>query len=161
MSQRVDVARPLFPAVEARNLATLHRRSAHAFAAMFGAASVAHFVAPAVLCAVVPPWMAAWARPIVAVTGVAEVAVSAALLRPATQRPGALGAAGLIATFLVAHVDAAVRTQPNRPRWIERPTGVTVRLLSNTGLLLWTLAVARADRLTVPHSADRPGERGL
>ena len=125
----------------------LRRRSAVTLAAMFGAASVAHFVAPAALCTVVPPWMTALARSTVAVTGVAEVAVSAALLRPATRRPGALGAAGLIAAFLVAHVDAAARTQRDRPRWIERPTGVTVRLLSNTGLLICALAVARAGRL--------------
>jgi hypothetical protein len=74
--------------------------------------------------------MTAWARPIVAATGVAELAVSAALLRPATRRPGALGAAGLIAAFLVAHVDAAIRTERDHPRWIERPVGVTVRLLT-------------------------------
>lgn len=126
------------------------RRSAHALAAMFGAASVAHFAAPAVLATVVPTWMAAWARPLVAVTGVAEVAVSAALLRPATRRPGALGAAGLIAAFLAAHVDAAVRTRRDRPRWIERPTGVMVRLLTNTGLLFWAVAVARPDPPAVP-----------
>jgi hypothetical protein len=32
--------------------------------------------------------------------------------------------------------------------------------VANTGLL-WTLAVARADRRDVPRSTDRPGERGL
>lgn len=120
------------------------RRSAHALATLFGAASVAHVVAPTVLRTVVPPWMSAWARPVVAVTGVAEVAVSAALIRPATRRPGAWGAAGLIATFLVAHVDAAIRTRRDRPRWIERPVGVTVRLVVNAGFLAWTLVVARA-----------------
>jgi uncharacterized membrane protein len=121
-------------------------RDADALAALFGMAGMAHFVVPVPLRSVIPPWMATWARAVVAITGVAELAVSAALLHPATRRRGALGAAGLIAAFLVAHTDAAVRTRRDRPRWIERPAGVTVRLAVNTGYLAWALAVARGDR---------------
>lgn len=116
-----------------------------ALAVLFGGAGVAHFAAPTVLATVVPPWLAAGARPLVAVTGVAELAVGAAMLHPATRRAGASGAAGLIAVFLVAHVDAAARTGRDRPRWIDRPAGVVVRLVSNAGLLAWTLAEARRD----------------
>ncbi|MDD7940294.1 hypothetical protein PHK61_17860 [Actinomycetospora lutea] len=121
-------------------------RDAYALAALFGGAGVAHFAAPAFLHTVVPPWMAAWARPVVAVSGVAELAVAAALLHPATRRLGASGAAGLIATFLVAHVDAAVRTRRDHPRWLDRPAGVTVRLAVNAGYLAWAVTVARRDR---------------
>ena len=119
-------------------------RDTDVLAAIFAAAGVAHFAAPTVLHPVVPPWMAAWARPVVAVSGVAELAVSAALLHPATRRRGAQGAAGLIAVFLVTHVDAALRTRRDRARWIERPTGVTLRLVSNTAFVAWALTVARS-----------------
>ena len=138
---------------------TGRQRSVHALATLFGAASVAHFVAPDFLRTVVPPWLHTWARPIVAVTGVAELAVSAALLRPTTRRPGALGAAGLIAAFLVAHVDAALRSQRDRPRWIERPAGVTVRLLVNVGYLVWALAVARPNPPAACDDTDVPEAR--
>jgi uncharacterized membrane protein len=119
-------------------------RDTDVLAAIFAAAGVAHFAAPTVLHPVVPPWMAAWARPVVAVSGVAELAVGAALLHPATRQRGAQGAAGLIAVFLVTHVDAALRTRPDRGRWIERPTGVTLRLVSNTAFVAWALTVARS-----------------
>ncbi len=69
---------------------------------------------------------------------------SAALLHPATRQRGAQGATGLIAVFLVTHVDAALRTRRDRGRWIERPTGVTLRLVSNTAFVAWALTVARS-----------------
>lgn len=119
-------------------------RDTDALAAIFAMAGVAHFAVPTALHPVVPPWMAAWARPAVAVSGVAELAVGAALLHPATRQRGAQGATGLIAVFLVTHVDAALRTRRDRGRWIERPTGVTLRLVSNTAFVAWALTVARS-----------------
>ena len=119
-------------------------RATDVLAAIFAGAGVAHFAAPTLLHPVVPPWRAAGAPPGGAGSGVAELAVSAALLHPATRRRGAHGAAGLIAVFLVTHVDAALRTRRDRGRWIERPTGVTLRLVSNTAFVAWALTVARS-----------------
>ena len=99
-----------------------HRIRAGAWAAAFGAAGVLHFVRPKVFDALVPPDLPGSQRDWTYGSGVAELALSAALLST-FARPDFRPAVGMVgAAFLAAVWPGNIkmawdwRTKPPRPR---------------------------------------------
>ncbi|GAA4943182.1 putative membrane protein [Actinomycetospora succinea] len=68
---------------------------------------VLHGVAPAPFDTIVPPWLPGSARFWTYASGVAELAVGAAVAVPKTRRLGALAAAGLFVAVFPANVQMA------------------------------------------------------
>ncbi|MGW7364260.1 DoxX family protein [Streptomyces sp. NPDC054841] len=110
---------------------------------------IAHFAVPRYFRTLVPRWLPAPGA-LVAVTGVMELAAAALLAVPGTRAAGGWTAAALIAAFLTSHVDAvrhachARHARRSRPRLLDRPAGVALRIVVNLGYLAWAVAVARA-----------------
>ncbi len=103
----------------------------------------AHFVLPSYFHTLVPPW--SWlpeARLLVLMSGGVEVVLGVGLVVGATRPFAAWGAAALMAVYVATHVDALLRASRDRPRWLDRPSGVVARVLVNLVYLGWALGVA-------------------
>lgn len=111
-------------------------------AGLVGLAGVMHFVRPAFFDAIVPRALPGEPRQWTYASGVAELAVAAAVATPATRRHGALGAAALFVAVFPANIQAAVdaRTPVERAvTWIRLPLQVP--------LISWALRIRRSTHL--------------
>jgi uncharacterized membrane protein len=118
--------------------------SAALLAGLLAGAGVTHFLAPRTYERIVPAALPGSQRWWVQASGVAELAVAAAVAVPQTRRLGALGAAGLFVAVFPANVKMAVD-------WRKAPTARKAvaygRLPLQAPLIGWALRVARkADR---------------
>ncbi|MFF7813714.1 hypothetical protein ACF1E9_15275 [Streptomyces roseolus] len=103
-------------------------------------AGVAHFAAPRQFDAIVPRALPGSPRTWTHLSGVAEIAVGAAIAAPSTRRVGALAAAGLFTAVFPANVKMAYD-------WRHRPApfraAALARLPLQVPLVLWALRVGR------------------
>ncbi|MCU1498998.1 MAG: rane protein [Acidimicrobiales bacterium] len=112
--------------------------SAQALAGFLAGAGVMHFVQPDFFDAIVPkalPNPRFWTN----LSGVAELAVAAAVAVPRTRRLGATAAAVLFASVFPANIQAALDAQPGVERAITY-----ARLPLQVPLGVWALRVRRA-----------------
>ena len=117
----------------------LRRASPWLLAAFLGGAGVMHFVAPEPYERLIPPFLGdprAW----VYASGVAEIAVGAAVAAPRTRRAGATAAAALLVAVFPGNVYMAVEPG-DVPRWLA-----LARLPLQVPLVLWALQVRRSAR---------------
>lgn len=115
----------------------MKRVSPYLLAGLLAGAGVLHFVRPEFYDGLIPPLLGsprAWTYG----SGVAEVAVAAAVAVPRSRRVGALAAAGLFVAVFPANVYAALEPG-DLPRW-----AAIARLPLQVPLVLWALQVARA-----------------
>lgn len=110
-------------------------------AAFLGTAGVAHFVFPSYFRSLVPSWIGR-AGLLVAVTGLAEIAVGAVILAPSTRTVGAWAAAILISGYMASHLDAVRHARTGHPNVLLRPMGVAARVTVNLGYIGWAVVVA-------------------
>lgn len=115
--------------------------SARALATFVGLAGVMHFVKPSFFDAIVPEALPGSPRSWTYGSGVAELAVAAALARPSTRRLGGLVAAVLFVAVFPANVQAAVDARTSAEKaitWIRLPLQVP--------LVRWALKVRSATK---------------
>lgn len=118
----------------------MKRLSSTLLAALLAGAGVLHFVRPEFYDGLIPPFLGD-PRPWVYGSGVAELAVAAAVAVPATRRRGAWAAAVLFVAVFPANVYLAFEPG-DLPRW-----AAIARLPLQVPLVLWALQVAkRSDR---------------
>ena len=114
------------------------QRSALLLAALLGTAGTAHLTRPEGFDRIVPRALPGNPRLWTYASGVAELAVAAAVAHPRTRRHGALAAACLFTAVLPANVQMALD-------WNERPTPQRVaayaRLPLQIPLVVWALRV--------------------
>ncbi|GGV20131.1 membrane protein [Streptomyces litmocidini] len=117
--------------------------SARLLSGMLIGAGVAHFAAPRQFDAIVPRSLPGSPRTWTHLSGVAEIAIGAAIAAPRTRRAGALAAAGLFTAVFPANVKMAYD-------WRHRPAplraAALARLPLQAPLVLWALSVRRAAR---------------
>ena len=79
-------------------------RLAKVLALFLGFAGIMHFASPSFFNEIVPPWLppspAFWTY----ISGIAEIAVAIALIRPSTRRAGAIAAAWLFIAVYPANI---------------------------------------------------------
>jgi uncharacterized membrane protein len=109
-----------------------------AFAALFVAGGVGHFVATDVYIRIMPPYLP-YRRALVLLSGVFEVVLGVLLLVPTTSR---LAAWGLIA-LLVAVFPANVFMYQHPEKFGLSPTLLLLRLPLQGVLILWAYAYTR------------------
>jgi uncharacterized membrane protein len=111
-----------------------------ALAGFLAAAAVTHYVAPRPYDAMVPRSLPGSPRSWTYASGVAELAVAAAVAHPKTRRQGGLLAAGLFVAVFPANVKMA-------RDWSDRPAPLKAaaygRLPLQAPLLWWALRVSR------------------
>jgi len=124
----------------------LRRLSAPGLAGLLAAAGAAHFLRPATFDPIVPSALPGPARWWTWGSGVAELAVGAAVAVPATRRAGAAAAAALFVAVYPANVQMTVDAFAGRGRYASRAgrVGTVVRLPMQVPLVLWALAVRRS-----------------
>ncbi|MFD9130281.1 MauE/DoxX family redox-associated membrane protein [Kitasatospora sp. NPDC059571] len=114
--------------------------SARLLGGLLVTAGVAHFAVPRQFDAIVPRSLPGSPRTWTYASGVAELAVGAAVLAPRTRAAGALAAAGLFAAVFPANVKMAYD-------WRNRPepwrSAALARLPLQAPLVLWALRVRR------------------
>ena len=115
--------------------------AASALAALMVGSGVTHFTRPGYFRSLVPSWLPARSA-VVAVSGLADVAVGVLVAVPATRRAGARATAALITAYLPAHLEP-LRHRRTAQRAFDRPAGVAARVAVNLGYIAWALAVAR------------------
>ncbi len=116
-------------------------RSALALAALLGAAGVTHFAKPKPYDAIVPRSLPGKPRTWTYASGVAEVALAAAVAVPRTRRLGGLLAAGFFAAVFPANVKMAYDYRTKSPKARAIAYG---RLPLQVPLVLWALKVRRS-----------------
>lgn len=118
-------------------------RSARALARLLAGAGALHFLAPKPFDAMVPRQLPGTPRAWTYASGVAELAVAAAIALPRTRRAGALAAAGLFAAVFPANIKMA-------HDWRDRPAPLKAlaygRLPAQFPLIGWALHTARGAR---------------
>ncbi|MEV6596859.1 hypothetical protein AB0M36_08360 [Actinoplanes sp. NPDC051346] len=114
-------------------------RSAHALAGVLGVSGVLHFATPRPYDSLVPRSLPGGPRTWTYLSGVAELAVAAAVAHPRTRRLGGLAAAGLFAAIFPANVKMAVDWRHASP---ARRAIAYGRLPLQVPLVLWGLRVA-------------------
>ena len=111
-----------------------------ALATMLTTTGVLHLVVPAPFDAIVPRNLPGTPRFWTLASGIAELAVAAAVAVPRTRRLGATAAAGLFVAVLPANVKMA-------HDWSDRPAALRAvawgRLPLQVPLVVWALAVRR------------------
>src|SRR4051794_6896246 len=112
--------------------------SAETLGAFLAGAGVSHFVVPAFFDRIVPHALPGPARAWTAVSGVAELAVGVAVLRPSTRSRGALVAAGLFIAVFPANVQQALDATTPAERAVSY-----LRLPLQVPLVLWAWRVSR------------------
>jgi uncharacterized membrane protein len=118
-------------------------------AALLLTAGVGHFTAPRYVRSLVPSWIPA-PRTAVAATGLVDIAVGAMVARRSTRGKGAAAATALMAVYLGTHVDASRRAGAQAGHWLDRPTGVLVRIATNALYIGWADRVRRRDAQLPP-----------
>ncbi len=98
-----------------------------------------HFVNPAFFDAIVPKALPGSARMWTYVSGVAEVAVAAAVANPRTRRNGALAAVALFVAVYPANIQAAVDASTSGEKALT-----WLRLPLQFPMIAWALRVRRA-----------------
>jgi uncharacterized membrane protein len=118
----------------------VHRpTSAQALGAFLVGAGLSHFVVPGFFDRIVPHALPGPARAWTAVSGVAELAVGAAVLRPPTRSRAALVATGLFVAVFPANVQQALDATTPAERAVSY-----VRLPLQVPLVVWAWRVSRA-----------------
>ena len=102
-------------------------------------AGVSHFAVPGFYDRIVPHALPGPERAWTYVSGVAELAVGTAVLRPATRSRGALVAAALFLAVFPANVQQAVDASSAQEKLISY-----ARLPLQVPLLVWAVRVSRA-----------------
>ncbi len=115
--------------------------AAWTLAAFMVVSGVTHFTSPGYHRGLVPSWLSARSA-VVAVSGLANVAVGVLVAVPATRRTGGRATAALITTYLPAHLEP-LRHRRTAQRAFDRPLGVAARVAVNLGYVAWAVAVAR------------------
>ncbi|MCW2746019.1 MAG: hypothetical protein JWM48_2569 [Mycobacterium sp.] len=118
-------------------------RSATGLAVLLVGAGVLHGLVPRPYAAILPRFLGA-PRAWVYGSGAAELAVGAAVARPATRRLGGLAAAALFVVVFPANVTMAVRAFRSRRGPVVTAVAL-LRLPLQYPLVRWALAVSRAD----------------
>lgn len=103
-------------------------------------AGLTHLTTPRPYDAIVPRWLPGSTRTWTYASGVAELAVAAALARPRTRRAGGLASAALLVAVFPADIKMALDWR-RRPAW-QRAI-VYCRLPLQVPLIWWGLRVAR------------------
>ncbi|SBT52881.1 DoxX family protein [Micromonospora auratinigra] len=119
---------------------TTRRAEAVALAGLLAAAGVTHFTRPGFYDPIVPRALPGPARFWTYASGVAELAVAAAVAHPATRRRGGLAAAALFAAVLPANVQMAWDWRRARP---ARRAVAYGRVPLQAPLIWWAWRVAR------------------
>ncbi|MFI5927349.1 hypothetical protein ACIA3K_15350 [Micromonospora sp. NPDC051543] len=122
---------------------TSRRGEAVALAGLLAAAGVTHLLRPRYYDPIVPRTLPGPARLWTYASGVAELAVAAAVARPASRRAGGRAAAALFVAVLPANVKMAVDWRHRRP---TRRAIAYGRVPLQVPLIWWALRVARASR---------------
>lgn len=119
-------------------------------------AGVAHFVAPGAYARILPRALD-HARPLVYVSGAAEVLAGVLLIRPATRRAGGYLAAAILVAVFPANVQAALDGGVlGRGAPLDSPLAGWLRLPLQAPLLWWALYEARGDRTDGRSPAAHP-----
>jgi uncharacterized membrane protein len=117
-------------------------KRALALAALLAGAGVTHFARPRPYDAIVPRSLPGSPRRWTYASGVAELAVAAAVLHPRTRRAGGLAAAALFTAVFPANVKMALD-------WRDKPLSMRAvaygRLPLQAPLIWWAWKVARDD----------------
>jgi uncharacterized membrane protein len=116
-------------------------RPALALSALLAVAGVTHFAFPKPYDRIVPTALPGRARTWTYASGVAELAVAAAVAVPRTRRLGGLAAAALFTAVFPANIKMA-RDARGRSK-VERLATV-VRLPMQVPLVIWALRVSRS-----------------
>src|ERR671917_1980919 len=114
--------------------------AAPTLAAFMVGSGITHFAAPGYFHELVPSWLPARSA-VVAVSGLADIAVGVLVAVPATRRTGARATAALITTYLPAHLEP-LRHRHAAQRAFDRPAGVAARVVVNLGYVAWAAAIA-------------------
>ncbi|MEW1859601.1 hypothetical protein AB0399_04360 [Streptomyces sp. NPDC088194] len=116
-------------------------RPAPLLAGLLATAGALHFLRPEPFDAIVPTALPGRPRDWTRASGVAEVALAAAVALPATRRTGGLLAAGLFAAVFPANVKMAYD-------WRHRPAPLRAaayaRLPLQVPLVIWAVKVSRS-----------------
>ena len=115
-------------------------RPALALAALLAAAGVTHFAYPEPYDRIVPTALPGTARTWTYVSGVAELAVAAAVAAPRTRRLGGLAAAALFTAVFPANIKMALDA---RGRSKSEQLATVARLPLQVPLVIWALRVSR------------------
>ena len=111
-----------------------------AMAVFYVFAGMMHFVAPEFYLQMMPPWLP-WHAALVALSGLAEIALGVMVLVPSTQRIAAWGLIALLIAVYPANIHMAVNQVPlnYRPAWMEQPTPLQawLRLPMQFVLMAW------------------------
>jgi len=109
-----------------------------ALAGFLATMGTAHFAAPAFFDQMIPRALPGTARQWTLGSGVAELAVAAAVAHPRTRRAGALAATGLFVGVFPGNVQMALDARTPLAR-----TAMVARLPAQVPLVLWALKVRR------------------
>jgi uncharacterized membrane protein len=112
--------------------------AARSLVALLAGAGILHFAVPGPYASIVPKRLG-HARELVYASGVAELAVAAAVAHPRTRRLGARSAALLFVAVFPANVSMAL--DRSRPPQLHR--AAIARLPLQLPLVVWALRVAR------------------
>lgn len=122
------------------------RRRAYALAALLGLAGAVHLRRPQVFDAIVPEFLPGPARTYTLASGVAELAVAAALAVPGTRRLGGMLAAGYFVAVFPANVKMAVDALARPGTGTGAKVGVLARLPLQVPMVTEAWKVARTRR---------------
>lgn len=114
----------------------LRTASPYVLAAVLAGAGTLHFLRPEFFDSLVPPFLPPSQRAWTYASGVAELAVAAAVAVPATRQRGGLAAAALFVAVFPGNLYMAVEPG-DVPRW-----AALARLPLQVPLVLWGLQVA-------------------
>ncbi|MGI8677294.1 MAG: DoxX family protein [Jatrophihabitans sp.] len=117
------------------------RVRAAALAALLAGAGASHFAVPGIYDAMIPKVLPGPPRAWTVGSGVAEIAVAAAVLAPPTRRHGALAAVGLFVGVLPANVKMVIDARTSDS--IAYKAGTVLRLPLQAPLIAWALRVRR------------------
>ncbi|MEV6349373.1 hypothetical protein [Actinoplanes sp. NPDC051851] len=116
------------------------RRDAAGLAGLLATTGVLHFVAPKPFDGIVPRSLPGSPRTWTYLSGVAEIAVAAAIAHPRTRRAGGLAAAALFAAVFPANVKMAIDWRHAPPAQRAIAYG---RLPLQAPLIAWALRIRR------------------
>lgn len=119
----------------------LRTASPYLLAALLVGAGATHFLKPGFYDPIVPHALPGPARAWTYASGVAELAVAAAVANPSTRRRGALAAAGLFVAVFPANLQMALDADSSGMKAIAY-----ARLPLQIPLVVWAVSVWRARR---------------
>jgi uncharacterized membrane protein len=124
----------------------LRAASPYLLAAFFVGAGAAHFTATDTYARIIPHgFPASSRRPLVQISGIAEIACAALIAVPRTRRVGALGAAVLLVSVFPANMQMAADGGIAGAGFpLGSPVVAWLRLPLQLPLIAWTISVAQA-----------------